>query len=316
MSLLSFEQARDVVIGVCREISKIYVGKKELVELAVATLFSGGHLLIEGYPGTGKTLLAKLLAKVIGGKYKRIQGHPDVLPSDIMGFHIYKLDGSKTFIPGPLFSNILLIDELNRIPTRSQAALLEAMQELQVTIDGETYQLRKPFLVIATSVPLSIATGAFYIMETLVDRFTSSVRSEYNPISEELEILDKADLVFDLPVDSITTPNQVVNIVNSMHQLVHVERSIKEYIVSIVSTLRKSEVVEYGPSHRATIDLLKLSRVVALMDNRDYVIPDDVKKIAVPVIAHRVKIRAEYESEGYNGKSLVEEAVYKTPVPK
>ncbi|MEM0020705.1 MAG: MoxR family ATPase [Fervidicoccaceae archaeon] len=316
MNDMNFEQAREIVNNILKEISKAYVGKKELVELAVATLFSGGHLLIEGYPGTGKTLLAKLLAKVIGGKYKRIQGHPDVLPSDIIGFHVYRLDGTKVYIPGPVFSNILFIDELNRISTRSQSALLEAMQEKQVTVDGETYQLQKPFLVIATSIPFPMARGAFQVMETLVDRFSANVLSTYNKFDEELEIIDKADIIMNLPVDTVTTLVEVVDVVNSIHRLVYVEKNIKEYSVAIVSNLRSDERVEYGPSHRATVDLLRLSRVIALMDNRNYVIPDDIKKVAVPVIAHRVKIKAEYESEGYTGNSLVEEALRKVAVPR
>lgn len=316
MNSIDFDKARELITEVLKEISKVYVGKKSLVELSVATLFSGGHLLIEGYPGTGKTLLAKLLAKAIGGRYKRIQGHPDILPSDILGFHVYRIEGDKLFVPGPIFTNILLVDEVNRIPTRSQAALLEAMQESQVTIDGETYQLKKPFLLMATQVPFKISAGTYHVVETLLDRFMSSALSEYNPFDEEVEILSRADTAHELPIEQVTTPEEVYMTINSIPGLVHVERNIKEYIVSIISYLRSSEIVEYGPSHRASIDLLRLSRVLALMDNRDYVIPDDVKNIVIPVVSHRIKIRQEYEAEGYDTKTLVKEVVNKVAVPK
>lgn len=313
---MEFEKARSVINSVLNEVSRVYVGKKDLVEIAVATLFSGGHLLIEGYPGTGKTLLAKSLAKVIGGVYRRVQGHPDVLPSDIIGFHIYRLDGTKQFIPGPIFANVLMIDELSRVPTRSQSALLEAMQEYQVTIDGVTYPLNKPFIVIATQVKQEIATGAFQIMETLVDRFAVSMSSLYNPPEEEIEIVEKSDSIITLPIEQVTTVEEVNSVVNSIASLVNVDRLIAEYIVRLISYIRSHDAVLYGPSHRASVHLMRISRVIALMDGRDYVIPDDVKRVAVPTIAHRVKLKEVYEVEGVKASLLVEEALKKIPVPK
>jgi len=313
---VELEEAAQVLRDAVEELRKVYVGKVEVVKLAVTTLFSGGHLLIEGYPGTGKTLLAKSLSKVIRGEFRRVQGHPDILPTDILGFHVYRLDGGKEFVKGPVFTNILMIDELNRVPTRSQAALLEAMQEYRVTIDGIPYPLPKPFMVIATEVSPKIAAGAYQIMETLADRFAVRVPSYYNPPEDEAEIVRRATMVVDPPVSPVTTPDVVLDISNRINELVHVSDAINDYIVRLVTYLRNHEAVLYGPSHRASIHLAIISRAYALMDGRDYVIPDDVKSLAVPIIAHKIRVKDEYEAEGITPESLVEEALNKVPVPK
>jgi len=321
--LSSGEPARFEVDDVARElrnlvagVSKVYVGKRELVELCVAALYSGGHVIIEGYPGTGKTLLAKALAKAISGAYKRVQGHPDILPSDILGFHIYRPTGERIFVEGPVFTNILLFDELNRTPTRSQAALLEVMQEYQATVDGVTYALKRPFMVIATQVPAKYARGVYEVTETLVDRFAVSARSNYNPPEEEVEILKASDHILTLPVEQVTTPERVYAISRSIHNLVHVEEHLLDYMVRLVNYIRYHKAVAYGPSHRATVNLVGISRALALMDGRDYVIPDDVKRAFTPVVAHRFRVREEYELEGVTPEAIAEEALRNVPVPK
>ncbi|MEM2004651.1 MAG: MoxR family ATPase [Zestosphaera sp.] len=313
---MDLDNIKQIMRDFMNELGKVYVGKLETVKLAVTTLFSGGHLLIEGYPGTGKTLLAKSLSKAMGGEFRRIQGHPDILPTDILGFHVYRLNGSKEFVKGPIFTNILMFDELNRVPTRSQAALLEAMQEYRVTVDGVPYPLPKPFMVIATEVSPRVATGWYQIMETLADRFAARVPSYYNPPDEEVEIIKRAGMAVDPALQQITALDTVLEVSRALEHLIHLSEVVVEYIVRLISYLRDHEAVLYGPSHRASIHLAMLSRAYASMDGRDYVIPDDVKALAVPVVAHKVKVKEEYEAEGVTPESLVEEALRKVPVPK
>ncbi len=317
-SKLDFDEISREIRDIVSIISKVYVGKRDLVKLCVAALYSRGHVLIEGYPGTGKTLLAKALATVIGGTYKRVQGHPDILPSDILGFHVYRVSGEKIFIEGPVFTNILLFDELNRTPTRTQAALLEAMQEMQVTVDGVTYKLPRPFMVIATQVPLEYARGAFEIMETLADRFAVSAYSYYNPPEEELEVVKKTDFIIEqsASLEQVTTPKRVYVVSRKIPGIIYVSDQVLEYLVRLVNYVRYHRAVAYGPSHRATIHLVGISRVLALMDGRDYVIPDDVKQVFKPVLIHKFKLKEEFELEGFKPENIIEEALKNVPVPK
>jgi MoxR-like ATPase len=313
---IGFDEASREIRDVVSAVSKVYMGKLELVKLCIAALYSGGHVLIEGYPGTGKTLLAKTIAKVISGVYKRVQGHPDILPSDILGFHVYRVTGERVFVEGPVFTNILLFDELNRTPTRTQAALLEAMQEQQVTVDGVTYKLPRPFMVIATQVPYKYARGAYEIMETLADRFAISAPSYYNPPEEEVEVVQRSDYIITIPVEPVTTPKRVLAVSRRISDLIHVSDYVVDYMVRLVNYIRYHQAVAYGPSHRATVHLLGVSRVMALMDGRDYVIPDDVKKVFTPIVVHRFKLKEEFELEGVKPESIVEEALKSVPVPK
>lgn len=310
------EDARSIIREVLSQVSKVVVGKREQVETLVCALFSGGHVLIEGPPGTGKTLTARALAKAFGGVFRRIQGHPDILPSDITGFHVYQLDGSRRLVRGPIFGNIVLFDELNRTPSRSQAALLEAMEELQVTIDGETYRLEEPFMVIATQIPLSLAQGVYPVIETLRDRFMVSVESGYSSPEEEYEIITRSDEIAALGVETVASPEAVMKVREAIAREVHVGERVVKYIVDLLTYIRRHEAVDFGPGHRAAIALYRLARTHALLEGRDYATPDDVKRFAVEAVAHRMWLKPEYQAEGVTPRRVVEEALERVVVPK
>ncbi len=314
---LDISSASRAVREAIKEIGKVYKGPTSLVEDIVATLLSEGHVLIEGVPGSGKTLLAKTLARVFGGKYSRIQGNPDILPSDVLGFHVYRLDGRREFVPGPIFANIVLFDELNRAPLRSQAALLEAMQERQATIDGITYPIERPFMVIATQISIQIARGVSPLTETLVDRFMLKAVTGYAEPYYEYEIVRVSDLAETLEgIETIIDTNTLLEIIDLVKREVKVGERIVKYIVDLASFLRSHSLVEYGPSHRGSVFLYRVARSYALIQGRDYAIPDDVKRFAVSVLAHRIALKPEAEAEGVAPEDIVREALEKVKVPK
>ncbi len=311
---MDFDAAYGVVQDILANVRRVVVGKEAEIKLVLAALLSGGHVLVEGPPGIAKTLMAKSIARSIRGEFRRIQGNPDILPSDIMGFHIYSLDGSSRFIRGPIFANILFFDELNRAPTRSQAALLEAMQEGQVTVDGVTYPLSRPFMVIATQIPAALGPGTFPITPTLVDRFSVRIRSGYSSPEEEFEIVSRSDVLdaaYLEPVTDVETVNQVIQFIRDN---VHVDARISKYIVDLLGYVRGRDDVVAGVGHRPSIGLYRIARVVALMEGRDYVIPDDVKEVFEAVVAHRVLPRPEATEEDV--LEVVHDALSNVRVPK
>ena len=315
MDLKEFgERCRKIVDAVC----EVYVGDRDIVEKLLAACLNNGNVLFEDYPGLGKTLLAKAFAKVIGADYKRIQFTPDLLPADIIGTKVWKGDHFE-LVKGPIFTNILLADEINRSPPKTQAALLEAMEEKQVTIEGETFKLEPPFFVIATQNPIE-QEGTYPLPEAQMDRFLIRMSPGYpKDVEDEMEILrrriawrkdDPTDEIEPVvSVDEFRTMQTVV-------EKIYVDESVLRYIAELVRATRKHEMVELGASPRGGLALLKLSRALAAMDGRDFVVPDDVKRVAKEALAHRIILNVEYAVEGVKAEKVVEDVLKEVEVPK
>ena len=296
------------------EISLTIVGKVDTKELLLVTLLSGGHLLIEGLPGTAKTTIAKVFAHSIGGQFKRIQFTPDMLPSDITGFHMYSTDGESRFISGPILGNIVLADELNRATPRTQAALLEAMQENQVSIDGVTHPLPAPFMVIASQLPYG-GSGTYPLTDVQIDRFLLRAWSGLPSEDEEREIMRHIDSIKEREVASVVGLEEIMEVRNVIKK-VHISEKIQDYILALLLHVRADHNTLRGPSPRGGIALYKASRALAFLRKRDFVIPDDVKRLAHPALAHRVVMRPEAEMEELTPINIIDNALSQVPVPK
>jgi len=299
---------------ILNEISRVVIGKDDIKEILLVALLSGGHVLIEGLSGTAKTTIARTFAQAIGGEFKRIQFTPDMLPSDVTGFNLYAMDGSPKFMPGPIFATILLADELNRTTPRTQAALLEAMQENQVTIEGKTYPLPPPFMVIASQLPYG-AEGTYPLTEVQADRFMFRAWSGYPSRDEEEQVIEKIDFLERPSVTTVALPEEVLKLQEAARR-VHVSEKVRGYITLLVHQVRRDPDVLVGPSPRASIALYKGARAMALLQKRDFVIPDDVKKFVLPALEHRTRVKAEAEIEDITPKIIVERALGEVPVPK
>jgi MoxR-like ATPase len=296
-------------------ISLVVHAPAETLQLCVLGLLAEGHVLIEDFPGVGKTMLAKSLARSLDVEFSRIQFTPDLLPSDVTGVNVFNQRTNEfEFRSGPVFANVLLVDEINRASPKTQAALLEAMQENQVTIDGESYPLESPFIVLATQNPIEYE-GTYPLPEAQLDRFSMRLSLGYPQLADEARMLNEQTT--EPPLETLAPVASLAEIMAAIDEarLLFVEESLNRYVVALLRHTRASSRLALGASPRAGIALLRVAKARALADGRDYVLPDDVKAIARPVLAHRLILAPEARSAGLTAEEIVGEAVEQTPVP-
>ena len=302
--------------GVLAEVERAVVGKRDLLEMILAAGLAGGHVLLEDYPGLGKTLIARSFARVLGLAFKRIQFTPDLLPGDITGGYVFNRADSKFELrQGPIFANVILADEINRASPKTQSALLEAMQEAQVTLEGETMQLPAPFLVLATQNPIEYE-GTFPLPEAQLDRFMLKLAVGYLSAADEKEFLRrrrqrKQD---EVALQSMTSAAVLLEMRDRI-ETVHVDEDLESYIVALVNETRRDRRVAVGASPRASLAFLKLARARAAMQARDFVLPDDIKHFATPVLSHRIILQPEHWMSRRVSTDVIKDVLAKTPVP-
>ena len=298
------------------EISNVVLGKEETIEMLMAGVLANGNVLFEDFPGLAKTLMSNTLADALGCEFKRIQFTPDLLPADITGSYFYDPEKNKfTFRKGPIFCNILLADEINRAPPKTQAALLEAMQEKQITIEGTTHKLSRPFIVLATQNPIEYE-GTYPLPEAQMDRFLIKLSVGYPDEDVETGILQgRADRKKDsFSVKARATPDKVIEMHESIEE-VYVKKEVMRYMVNLVQATRRDPRVAVGSSPRGSLGLFKLSRALAILSGRDYVVPDDVKRSAIPVLGHRVILKPEARIRGVKVEEIISELLMTAEVP-
>jgi len=305
----------ETVERLVENLARVVHAPEDTLRLVVLALVAEGHVIVEDFPGVGKTMLAKSLARSLALDFSRIQFTPDLLPSDVTGVNVFNQRTNEfEFRSGPVFANVLLVDEINRASPKTQAALLEAMQESQVTIDGESYGLDRPFMVIATQNPIEYE-GTYPLPEAQLDRFSMRLSLGYPPLAEEARMLNEQTT--EPPLDTlvpVATLAEVTAAIDEARSL-FVEESLNRYVVALLRHTRGSSRLALGASPRSGIALLRVAKARALAEGRDYVLPDDVKAIARPVLAHRLILAPEARSAGLTAEEIVGEAVEQTPVP-
>ena len=312
------DRVRDVAARFTTDVHRIVVGQDETIRLAFIALVLGGHVLIEGVPGTAKTLLARTIARLIGGTFKRIQFTPDLMPSDIVGTSVYEISTSQFRIKvGPIFANVVLADEINRAPAKAQAALLEAMEEKQITLEGDARALPEPFLVLATQNPVEYE-GTYPLPEAELDRFLFKAIVRYPEATEERAILRAHDRGQPAQQVNALEPFPAGTIADCAAEVerVTIEDSVLDYVVRIVEESRRSTDLILGASPRAGVHLLRAAKTAAAIDGRDFVTPDDVKSLAIPTLRHRVVLRAEAEIEGLDADAVCRRVLARLDVPR
>uniref|UniRef100_UPI00404B8956 AAA family ATPase n=1 Tax=Gelidibacter sp. TaxID=2018083 RepID=UPI00404B8956 len=301
------------------EMSKVIVGQKSMMDMLIASILANGHSLIEGVPGVAKTISAKLLAKSLDIGFSRIQFTPDLMPSDILGTSIFDLKTSEfQFKKGPIFSNMILIDEINRAPAKTQAALFEVMEERQITIDGHQYSMDLPFIVLATQNPVE-QEGTYRLPEAQLDRFLFKIDIDYPNLDEEIEIINREqDLKGDSKMAKVTahlTKAQIAKFQDLVNQII-IESHLVKYIADIIVNTRNNPFLYLGASPRASIAILRASKAFAAMNGRDFVTPEDIKQAAIPVLQHRVIVTPEREMEGISSKQIIKQIIEAVEIPR
>ena len=316
---IDLSELQEAVEKIKSELSKVIVGQKNMVDMLITALLASGHILIEGVPGVAKTITAKLLAKALTVDFSRIQFTPDIVPSDILGTSIFDLKKSEfEFKKGPIFSNMVLIDEINRAPAKTQAALFEVMEERQITIDGNRYPLSPPFMVLATQNPVE-QEGTYRLPEAQLDRFLFKIDIDYPTLEDEIEIINREHLLKEAKkidqVESFLTQQQIIKYQSVVNDIL-VEPQLLKYIAEIIVNTRNNQFLYLGASPRASIAILKASKAYAAMNGRDFVTPEDIKQVAIPVLQHRIIVTPEREMEGVSSKQIIAQIIQSIEIPR
>ncbi|KQC29474.1 AAA family ATPase [Flagellimonas eckloniae] len=318
-SRVDLTKLQEAVAQIKSELGKVIIGQQNMIELLIVSILSNGHSLIEGVPGVAKTVTAKLLAKTMNVDFSRIQFTPDLMPSDILGTSIFNVKTSEfEFKKGPLFSNIILIDEINRAPAKTQAALFEAMEERQITIDGTQYDMEPPFLVFATQNPVE-QEGTYRLPEAQLDRFLFKINVHYPTLEEEVEILERKheqkNAQIEKLITSVLSAKQIAEYQNTIKEII-AEKNLIKYIAAIVDNTRANANLFLGASPRASIAIMDASKALAAINGRDFITPDDIKKVATPILAHRIILTPEREMEGLTAEQVVKQIIESIEVPR
>jgi MoxR-like ATPase len=316
---INLAELQESVFNIKKQLQKVIVGQKDMMDLLLVSLLANGHVLIEGVPGVAKTITAKLLSRTINVAFSRIQFTPDLMPSDILGTSVFNVKTSAfEFKKGPIFSSMILIDEINRAPAKTQAALFEVMEEKQVTMDGTTYKMEEPFIVLATQNPIE-QEGTYRLPEAQLDRFLFKIIVDYPTADEELEIIMREQALENTTkaskIETVITGRKIVEFRSLVNQI-KIEENLLKYIANIVVNTRSNSFLYLGASPRASIAILSASKAFAAIEGRDFVTPEDIKRATIPVLQHRVIVTPEREMEGLTSKQIIEQIIEAVEIPR